>query len=432
MGAGEQTQALSIDPDVPRVGRGFKTWARERSGLASATADEALLSALNLGLALVLIRGGSKTDYGVYSLVSGIIVLVRGAQSSMVLTPLATMGGRLKGDGRAAFIRALSQLQAGFGIIVALALAGGIWLFVGGAAWPLALGSGVALLGTWLREFRRGVALLEGRNGAALAGDALFGLLVCSAVFSQYLLSESMSATGMLVVTGLAAVAASVLGFPGLGQAAPTGRRAVARVALDQSRWSLPGTAVAWAQSSSYAYVVGLLLGSGAVGEISASRLFVVPLLLVGVAWGRTFLPHAAAILSAGREDAFLARCRSALRMALAGSLLYVALIGIAFALGAGHILPADYAGGGPQVAAWVCFAIISLCRSIASSALLARLQFRALFAMSVVTASATLLLVLALIGPLGTVGAIVGLAGGELLMAVLCWRFLLAGRSEP
>jgi O-antigen/teichoic acid export membrane protein len=421
MAAGEQVESRAIRPAMVD---GIAS-----RGVASTAIDEVLLSVLSLALALVLIRGASKAEYGVFALVSGIILLLRCAQNALVLTPLATLGARLGASERGSFVRAMSRLQAGFGAALALLITAGVWIAAGHDAWLLAVGSGLALAGNWLREYRRGLAVLDGQGGAALAGDALFAVLAATSVIGLWSLSGATSAGEVLAASGVAAGAASFLGFPRPDRkSAPAAEpRRVARLALDQGRWTLPGMAVAWGQSSGYAYAVALLLGSAAVGGIVAARLFVIPLLLVGVAWSRISLPRFAALLADGGDAALRARGGRTLRVALAGSGLYLLLVAGAFLVGIGQTLPPDYAGCEVQVLAWSGFAVANLSRTIASTALLARLQFRALFAMSAASAAASMILVVALIGPLGAAGAIIGLTAGEFLLAALCWRTFLA-----
>ena len=337
------------------------------------------------------------------------------------------------GDERASFVRTISGLQLWLGIALAVPLTVGVWVFsAGGGGWGLAAGSGIALLGAWLREFRRGVALLEGRNGAASIGDALFALLACTAVLGMWASAGSVSAGGMLAATGAAAGAAGVLGFPGLAGARSAGtRRRVVRVVLDQAKWSLPGTAVAWGQSSGYAYVAGLLLGSGAVGEIAATRLFVVPLLLVGVAWSRMFLPRAAALLANGSEASLRTSCRRAMRDCPGG------LGGLCGRTGA-------------RVRTWTrphsARRVRRVCGAGSRLDRLRRGQPRAVDRQQrahrwpqvprVVrhdrrVGHLRMTLVLVLMIQFEELGAIIGLTAGELLMGILCWRALLARRGN-
>jgi len=419
----------AIRPAVPAAGQRVAWW---RGGLAVTAIDEALLGVLSLALALVLIQGGSKAEYGVFALVSSVILLFRGAQGSLVLTPLATVGGRLRGRERVGFVRGLARFQVGFGVVVALALTGGLWVFVGDGGWGLAAGSGLALIGNWLREFRRGLAVMEGRVGGALLGDGVFALLAVAMTLAAWTLLGGLSAGHVLAAIGIAAGGAAFVGFPRPGGpvAPATSPRQVARVSIAQARWTLPGSTIGWVQQSGYIYAVGLVLGPAAVGEMVAARLFVVPLLLLAVAWSRMLLPQAAALLADGGEAVLLARCGRALRMALLGSGLYLVIPAAALVFGVGRLLPADYAGCEMQVLAWGGFAVINLTRSLASTALMARLEFRALFAMTVASAAISLALVVALVGPLGATGAIAGMTAGELLLAVLAWRVLLGPRE--
>jgi O-antigen/teichoic acid export membrane protein len=78
------------------------------------------------------------------------------------------------------------------------------------------------------------------------------------------------------------------------------------------------------------------------------------------------------------------------------------------------------------QVLAWAGFAVIHLVRTIASTAVMAQMQFRPLFAMTLVSTGISIGLVILLIKPLGATGAIVGITSGEALLAGLAWRALL------
>ena len=54
--------------------------------------------------------------------------------------------------------------------------------------------------------------------------------------------------------------------------------RRASRLLVGQGKWTLPGMAVTWGQTTGYAYIVAAFLGSAAVAEMSAARLFVMPL----------------------------------------------------------------------------------------------------------------------------------------------------------
>jgi O-antigen/teichoic acid export membrane protein len=423
--ASEESPATALAALASPVAR----WGGWRN-LAATAVDEALLSGISLAQAIVLVHAASKDEYGRFALVTALLLLMRGVQNALVLTLLSTQGARRSGAERASFVRTLARLQGRLGMLLAVVLGLGVAATTGAPA--LAVGSALSLAGGWLREYRRGVALLEGDNRGALAGDALFAGLAGAGLAGLTVLDAPLAAGGVLATTGIAAGAAAWIGFPRLPVGAAGEHAPVVAEALRQGRWTLPGMAVMWGQNSGYLYIVGLALDAAAVADIAAARLFVVPLLLASVAWGRVFLPRAATLLGEGRDQAVIAGCVRSTAWIGGLALAYAAALAAAFALGLGAVLPAAYAGVASLVIGWCVFAGVTLLRSIASTALIARLHFRALFAVSATGAAASLALVLALLGPLGARGAISGLIGGELILGALAWRLLVGRRRAP
>lgn len=421
------------------MGSGGVGERRARSGMFGAMlltgVDQGVLSALNLAIALVFIRFASKTEFGVYTLVNGLVLLALGVQTALVVTPLTANGARLVGPARSSFVAAVFRLQCALGAAMALLLAAGVHGYEVAhgrvAHGPLALGAGLAVAGGWMREFHRSVEFLDHRSDRALFGDLCFVACAASALVVVRTCTGCVRASTVLCSVGGAALLPGLVGFLRGGRARCTvgDCRQAARILVDQGRWTLPGMGVSWGQNTGYAYVVALLLGSAAVGELAAARLFVMPLNLLMQAWSRTFLPRAGALLGRGRSVHAL--CLRSVRWLVAGSLAYLALVGAFLAFGGGRLLPSKYAGLAPLIIAWGGFALVNVARNVASNALLAHTAFRTLFTFSVVAATGSLGLVVLLARGVGTVGAIGGLIGGELLLAVLCWRALLGRRRE-
>lgn len=412
---------------------------RARSGMLGAMlltgVDQGVLSALNLAIALAFIRYASKAEFGVYTLVNGLVLLALGVQTALVVTPLTANGARLVGVARASFVGAVFRLQCALGAAMALLLALGVHGYeaahgVGSRHGPLALGAGIAVAGGWMREFYRSVEFLDHRSDRALVGDLCFVAGAALALVAVRVCTGCVRASSVLCAVGGAALLPGLIGFLREGRARCTARdcRDAARVLVDQGRWTLPGMGVSWGQNTGYAYVVALLLGSAAVGELAAARLFVMPLNLLMQAWSRTFLPRAGALLGRGRD--VYALCRRSAGWLLAGSLLYLAAVCTFLALGGTRLLPSKYAGLGLLVVVWGGFAVVNVVRNVASNALLAHTAFRALFVYSVAAATGSITLVVALVRGVGTAGAVGGLIGGELLLAGLCWRALRRQRG--
>jgi O-antigen/teichoic acid export membrane protein len=233
----------------------------------------------------------------------------------------------------------------------------------------------------------------------------------------------------VLLALGVSALLPGVVGFMRGGHARSTLAecRTTGLKLAGQGRWTLPGMLVTWGQNTGYAYIAAGLLGSAAVGELSAARLFIVPLNILMSAWGKIFVPRAGALLAGGQRAAVIAQCRRNALGVLGAALAYSAGIALLFALGGARWLPAGYARVGPLVGGWCAFGVISLERYVATQALLAHGAFRTLLRCALASAVVTIAAVAVLIPVLGALGALVGLSVGELVLGILAWTRLVA-----
>ena len=315
-------------------------WSEQKGGflggVALAGVDQALLSALSLAAAGLFIRFSSKENYGVYTLIAGLVLLGTGVQAALVTTPLTALGARMAAAERARFVAAAFRLQC----LLALACSVLLSLVValrGGSAW-LALGAGVALAGGWMREFLRTVAFLDEQPARALTGDTVYVLLAAGGLGGAVWLTGTLSAPAALALVGAAALVPGpgLLGFlrRGGGRLARGELRSTAKVLLRHGRWTLPGMTVTWGGNSGYAYVVALALGPEPVAELAAARLFVMPLNLIVAAWNRAFLPRAGACVGRGDVAGLHLLCRRSVWLLGGGSLAWIALVALLFTCG--------------------------------------------------------------------------------------------------
>ena len=440
-----ETETAVLPVRRPRR-RGLRAWLSGRLGphlaLALSTADQALVSATSLGVALLFVRGAAKEEYGIYTLVNGLVLLGGGVQAALITTPLTANASRLAGVERARFLVAVGRLQRRLAGASALLLGGGI------TAWELATSRGaraalllggaasVAVLGCFAREFQRTNQFLDERPGRALLSDGVFASLAALGLAAIWRTTGTLNAPGVLALIGLAALAPSILfaaaSSPAVDASDVSDDRPIRALLRSQGRWTLPGMAVTWGQNAGYAYVVGGVAGAAAVADVAAARLFIMPINLVVTAWQRIFLPRAGAALSSDRDGAtvVLERAqRSAVGLG-ACAIAYLGGVAIVLSLPAVH-LPARYGGLRPLVAAWGAFVIANTVRSVASSALLAHAAFRAVFVASVVGAALSLAAMAALVPAHGALGAVYGMLLGELTLAGITWKLLATRRAE-
>jgi O-antigen/teichoic acid export membrane protein len=384
--------------------------------------DEALLSALSFGLSLALIHWSGKVEFGLYTLVTGIVLLIRGVQNAVILVPMTTNGSRLVGEDRGQFIAAVRRIQRLMGLVTALVLGVALLYF---AAWPLAASATVYAIGTWAREFQRNRWLLDARNTRALGGDLVY-VLACAVGIALFILETgTLDTTAALWINGAAALLPGTIGLVGGLRERSSEIRPVVRLLVDQGRWSLPGMAVTWAQQTGYAYLVSIFANTAAVGALATARLFIMPVMLLVTAWSRIFLPKAGLLLREGNIRGVDQLAYRGTRIVLLLAAGYLAAVVVAFELGAAHLLSHRSDGIDNYVLGWAVFAVVAVIRGPAGNALIAQNEFKTMFVFGVSAAVASLATMLLLVPTLGPGWSIAGAIAGELLLAILCWRSL-------
>src|SRR4051812_40784449 len=273
---------------------------KEHGNITWSMLDQMLLSALNFLIGATFVALSPKEEYGSYVLVFGFLLLLSSIQNALINTPLTANGSKLLGDERNRFIETMYRSQTAACAVVAVALGLGV------ALWPsgdrhgsLALGAAtfVAVFGSWMREFRRTEGFLRQAPREVLWGDLKYAALCCIGLASEILLRKKLSAPGALALVGLAGIVTSVR-IPRFRRLVSENESAVPPL-WPQVRWTVPNVVVSWAQGNSFPYFVAMLAGSRGVADLSAARLFLMPLSLLSVAWARVFQPSAGERLAA-------------------------------------------------------------------------------------------------------------------------------------
>lgn len=255
--------------------------------------NQALLSGANLIVSLVLIRYADDHDYGYFVLVQVTILLMVSLQTSWIIGPLNTLvptkphqrGVEMVGTVEAGHRRFVLWLAAAALPLPALAYALGLLQPVDAL---IVTGGVIAGWVAMRRELLRSFLILYVQPRVLLLADlsyvsVLLGL-VGLVIFAPW--HKAVWAVGALALSSLVAlqVMRRRLGqSPGWSTAPPKPVWAEMR---PLSLWAVAGAAIYWIYYQSYNYTLGIRLDIGAVADVNAVRLMLMPtlLLLFGVA----------------------------------------------------------------------------------------------------------------------------------------------------
>lgn len=393
--------------------------------------DQVLLSGLNFAVGMCLIRFGTKSDYGLYSQLFAAGLLAVGVLEALIGSPLTTLAPQMSAAQQAVAIRRLLRFQALGGALLGL-LMGAVSAWVVAtqvpevSAGPVGLAFALFIVATTLREYRRTVWFIQADLPSLLRSDGVY-VLSALAGGGLLILTDQANAAHVLLTLSLAHGLAWWAGrapAPVPPDTAPEPWRHTLAQVWDKGRWAVPGTAVGWLGNYSFLYLASALSGVEAAAEVSASRLLLVPVGLMVVAWSRVARPVAGRLIHA-RDWSGLNRLgwRS-----LGGievlSLAYIGLLWLGLPWLQAHVLGAKYQGINTLVLAWGGYFVVSVARTIATTWLVSIGAFRQLFIEGVVVVLVMLVVASLLIPRWGALGAVLALivmeAVDTLLLLVL------------
>jgi len=410
--------------------------------LSSAITSQALLSAANFSVGLILIRSTTDIQYGYYVLASSAIVLLVSMQNAFFSPPLAIRMNRLDRHGRGELVGGLYRAQrrilpalGGAAAVIAL----GLWyakvldVYTG----LLVPATAFAALAILHREYFRMVLLAHRRPYDVLRTDILYVVLMVAGVMLVTLMPAA--AVAAVFTLGLAAAASGILLSRTLHRHEPwsmDGAQGILREIAPLAAWSTAGAGIHWAFSQGYIYLVAGTLDVGAVAAIAATKLLMMPVNLLSTGIGSLMLPLAADWLQRhGARLLWRRLCLMALGLS-AVTLCYFAVLWLLRDWLFAVLLKKEFAQRDELLLLWGAIFLVIVVRNQLICLPAAQGRFRILTSFTLASAVISLGSSYWGILRLGVGGALVGVLIGELInligMAILSLRYLQRPSRVP
>ena len=265
--------------------------------ISSAMLGQAVLSAGNFLVGLLLIRRTPHVQYGYYVLIITAVQLLTGLQVAFIQPSLVRC---LAGADRAArrdFVggayreqrRQITLLAAG---ATFLSLGLWFWKILDDVIAPIVLAAIFALLATLYREYFRMVLLAYRIPLQALKVDAFYVVVLCAGAY----LSTLTAAPAMMAALSLGLAGAvggwllSRMVWRHEGWVIHGSPHVFTEMA-PMGKWAVAGAAIHWTFSQGFIYIVAGTLGVTAVATISATRLLLSPVNLMSFGLGSMTFP---------------------------------------------------------------------------------------------------------------------------------------------
>ena len=266
-----------------------------KSGIASI--DQALLSGINFLISIVLIKTVSKPEYGLYSIFFPITLFMGSIQNAVINTPLAVLLITKKGDEKRKYVGALFFGQ--YLLLFPLAfigIIGGIITYyfnlLESSESAIIVAISLASIGILCREFLRAYFFANETPNTVLIIDVLYFVIISTLGFLTYTFVQ----LDVAVIFFLMGLSSFLTGIFFINRNKWNFSRSDIKSSYSENwkygKWSLIGVTVTHIQTYSYLYLLGILVSSVAVADVSAARLLLMPLILAPAGWKKVILPH--------------------------------------------------------------------------------------------------------------------------------------------
>ncbi len=388
--------------------------------LSGGVAIQAILSASNFAVGLLLVRRTPDAQYGYFVLISTVVLLSVILQGAFIQPPMIIRLTRYDREQRADLIGGLIRDQSR--LVPFILAAGGMTMLVlyverrlnPQLAAIVASGT-LAVVAALRREFFRMVLFAYRRPNDVLKCDLLYCALLVGGAYLATLAEFSAACTAMTLAVAAwlsGAILSRVLWRQeAWNPRAPAGKL---REIAHEGGWSSFGGGVHWLFSQGYNYLVAGTLDVRAVAALAATRLLVMPVGLLSTGIGTLMLPTASKWTQQHAPRTVLQRLAMFAAGLAALSGCYLAVMWLARDWIFDVMLHKHFANRDLLIATWAAIAIVTVFRDQLIYFLVTRARFRLTSTITLLSAILSFAISFTAMRSMGVIGALIGLLAGE------------------
>ncbi|HDY75104.1 MAG TPA: hypothetical protein ENH49_01130 [Candidatus Marinimicrobia bacterium] len=248
---------------------------------------QAMLSIANFLIALMLAKYAPKKEYGLFVFLFSFIGIFHGYHGALISAPLMVLVNQKKGSEKAGYIASLG-IGRNFLLVPILLLFSASLIFYNAiilGQYQYIIPSVLVPLVIWMyisKEFFRTLNFTLLKTNTIFVMDLLMVLTVFGGIY-LIILNKTVSAFWGLMVLGSGYTISYIYGKT------KTPYKRVKNLFIKEAlkenwsygKWLLLGMFSSIFQSRSYIYIISGMIGLGALADVSASRLFLMPMVLL-------------------------------------------------------------------------------------------------------------------------------------------------------
>jgi O-antigen/teichoic acid export membrane protein len=401
----------------------FLSFSRRALPFGFAIFDQVVLSLTNFVVGFLLIRYASDHDYALYVLVQSTLQLLVLIHNSYLTGPVAILTPRLPADERWQTIGSVKRVQrrllrATALPLLPLPLIGYVSGILDGL---LASVMVVGILAVWAalrREYLRSVLLMYFRPHTLLATDVVYAVTLLAGVAAAIFVGKDVvvGATCALIIAGWAGASAahrSLAKDPGWQEGHAVFIWSEIRAL---GLWSTLGSTTWWVLGQSYSFLLAARLDLTAVADVNATRLLLMPAIVLAIGVGSLLTPTAASWYAQIGIHRLVRRLLMFLLVVGVVEIIYFVAVWMGQDWLTVGVLHKHIHDRNQLLILWAGVALIGLCRDVLQCALVALGRLKSLAWQVGVSAAVAVVLTWYGLNWWGAPGALIGMIVGELI----------------
>lgn len=392
---------------------------------------QGMLSLANFMVGILVVKYAAKSEYGMYVILFSIIGILGNYQNALVNTPLTVLAPKKESAEKCLFFSGLGlgQWLLFLPLIIFAIIIVTIYSFIHHDFTMLkyVLALSIAISTFLLREFIRTVNYSNMRIHLIVKMDMVFVFFVALGM-GILVVFDNVTSSFAITVLGIGYFLAAVFGYFSAGDIYTINWNSIKnsfRETWEYSRWALVGVTSDIFKNRGFIYVASAFLGLEKVAEISAARLFLMPVGLFVASSGKVTLAKGAEILNTKGVDRF--------KKFIFLTSSFLIIVWMSYVLGLWFFFDFLISFFGEKyknieglVLLWGILFIIYVLRYSVTNALIVCKEFKVLAKYDVISAIVVIILCLILTKTSGSSGVVISLIVGESLTLLLATPRLL------
>ena len=394
--------------------------------IITAILSQGILSVSNFVIGILMAKYASKSEYGMYVVLFSFIGILGGTRAGFINAPLMALVNAKKEDEKRIYVSSLSAGKNFLFVPVLLLISSGMILygFINDIQGYYIKEGIVVFLVAFLylsKEFFRTLQYVSMNTNAILRIDLANVVPVFAGMALLVHLDAVSSLTGILVL-GFGYFAAYLLSKRGNLYYAPVNGESIKNALKenwDHGKWMVLGVTSSLVQDRGYIYIVSALLGLSALAEISAARLFLMPIGLLAFSSARIAVAKGAKMVSLKENKEYQEFIFSFISVLLIIWFLYFLFVLLTSNMFIGF-LGGKYSKTQNLIYLWGVFFFVYIVRVLLGTVMVVYREFRKQANYDMVGSALAIISCFVLINTVGRTGAIISLIIGETATMIL------------